>query len=146
MSVLVDTNILLYSANPASPEHRAARAEIERLRRGMSPWFLTWGIVYEFLRVATHPAVFQRPLPVRSAALFVKRLMESPSLEVLRETDRHLSFFEEEINATPGISGNDLHDTHVVVLMREHNLRTILTADRGFQRFRNIDVINPVRG
>ncbi len=144
MSVLVDTNILLYSANPASPEHRAARAELERLRRGTLPWFLTWGIVYEFLRVATHPAVFPQPLSVSSAALFVKHLLESASLQVLQETDAHFFLLEAKMRATPEISGNDLHDTHVVVLMREHSLRTILTADRGFRRFKNIEVVDPV--
>ncbi len=143
MSVLVDTNILLYAANPASLEHRAARAEIERLRKGTSPWFITWGIVYEFLRVATHSAVFDRPLSVSSACLFIKRLIESPSLEILRETDRHLPLLEEEIKQHPEISGNDLHDMHVVVLMREHSLQTIVTADRGFRRFK-MRVIDPV--
>ncbi len=146
MSVLVDTNILLYAANPASAEHRAARAEIERLRRGTSPWFLTWGIIYEFLRVATHSAVFDRPLTASSATLFVRRLIESPSLGVLQETDRHLPILEGEVKQSPEISGNDLHDLHVVVLMREHNLQTIMTADRGFRRFKKIRVIDPVHG
>ena len=144
MSFLVDTNILLYSANPASPEFSAARAEVERLRRGTSPWFLTWGIVYEFLRVATHPTVFPHPLSMASAVLFVKRLLESPSLEVLHETDRHFPLFEDEIKMTSGILGNDVHDAHVVVLMREHNLRRILSADRGFLRFKGIEVTDPV--
>lgn len=144
MSVLVDTNMLLYAANPASPEHRVARAQIESLRRGVSPWFLTWGIVYEFLRVATHPAVFARPLSISSASLFVRRLLESPVLEILKETDRHFSLFEQEMRATARISGNDLHDAHSVVLMREHSLRTILTADRGFRRFKGITVVDPV--
>ena len=144
MSILVDTNILLYAANPASPEHHAARTEVERLRRGTSSWFLTWGILYEFLRVATHAAVFERPLPVSSAALYVRRLVESPAVRVLQETDRHLSLLEKEMKETPGISGNDLHDVHIVVLMREHDLRTILTADRGFLRFKDIRVIDPV--
>ena len=146
MSVLVDTNVLLYSANPSSLDHRSARAALERLRDGPSPWFITWGILYEFLRVATHRAVFPSPLSVSAAASFLRRLMESPSLEVLHETDRHLSLLEEELRATPGISGNDLHDAHTVVLMREHNLRTIMTRDRGFQRFKNIDVIDPLHG
>jgi toxin-antitoxin system PIN domain toxin len=146
VNVLVDTNILLYAVNPASPEHRAARAEVERLRTGESPWFLTWGIVYEFLRVATHSAVFERPLAVPSAVLFIKRLMESPSLRVLQETDKHLSLLEEEIKEMPGVSGNDLHDMHMAVLMREHNLRTILTADKGFRRFKNLRVIDLVHG
>ncbi len=146
MSILVDTNILLYAANPASPEHRAARAEVERLRKGASPWFLTWSIIYEFLRVATHAAVFERPLTAPSAGLFVRRLTESPSVEILHETHRHLSLLEEEIKQTPEISGNDLHDLHVVVLMREHNLQTIMTADRGFRRFKRLRVIDPVHG
>jgi uncharacterized protein len=141
---LVDTNILLYAANPGSPEHQTARTEIESLRRGTATWFLTWGIVYEFLRVATHAAVFDRPLSVPSAALFIKSLMESGSVQILQETEGHLSLFEEEIAATPGLSGNDLHGAHVVVLMREHNVRKILTADRGFERFKNLTVIDPI--
>ncbi len=144
MSILVDTNILLYAANPGSPEHQAARTEIELLRQGTARWYLTWGIVYEFLRVATHSAVFARPLTVSAAVLFVRRLMESPSLEVLRETDRHFSLLGGELSATPGLSGNDLHDAHAVVLMREHSVRTILTADKGFERFKNLTVIDPV--
>ena len=144
MSFLVDTNILLYSANPASPEYAAARAEVDRLRSGTSPWFLTWGVVYEFLRVATHPIVFPRPLSVASAALFIKRLLESPSLEVLQETERHFPLFEDELRTTPEIYGNDVHDAHLVVLMREHNLRRILSADKGFLRFKGIEVTDPV--
>jgi uncharacterized protein len=144
--VLVDTNILLYAVNPASPEHARARARVEHLRRGTSPWFLTWGIAYEFLRVATHPAVFPRPLSISAAALFLRRLTDSPSLQILRESERHLALLEEEISATRGISGNHVHDAHVVVLMREHNLRAILTADKGFRRFKSIEVIDPVHG
>jgi hypothetical protein len=31
-----------------------------------------------------------------------------------------------------------------VVLMREHNIRTIPTADKGFGRFQNLEVVDPV--
>jgi hypothetical protein len=144
VSFLVDTNILLYSVNPACPEYGPARAEVDRLRSGRSPWFLTWGVVYEFLRVATHPTIFPRPLSMSSAALFIKRLLESPSLEVLQETDRHFALFEDELRMTPEISGNDVHDAHLVVVMREHNLRRILSADKGFLRFRGIEATDPV--
>jgi len=144
LSVLVDTNILLYSANPASAEHSSAYAAIEGLRKGASPWFLTWGVVYEFLRVATHPVVFPRPLSVAAAVSFIGHLLESPWVEVLRETDTHFSELEEVARLTPGVHGNALHDAHLVVLMREHRVRTILTADRGFRRFKDIEVVDPV--
>jgi len=42
------------------------------------------------------------------------------------------------------ISADDVHDAHTVVLMREHNIRTILTADEGFGRFKNLEVVDPV--
>ncbi len=144
MNLLVDTNVLLYSADPAFAEHEAAHALMDRLRRGDSPWFLTWGIVYEFLRVATHPAVFARPFSIQVATLFMKRLMDSPSLRVLQETDNHLSLLREEVQSLPEIHGNAMHDAHIVVLMREHGIRTILTADRGFRRFKGIEAVDPV--
>lgn len=52
MSVLVDTNILVYAANQECPEYRGANRILEDLRDGEVRWFLTWGIIYEFLRVA----------------------------------------------------------------------------------------------
>ena len=135
---------MLYSANPASVEHRAAYAAVEGLRKGGSPWFLTWGVVYEFLRVATHSRVFTRPLTLGAALSFIRHILESPSLEVLRETDTHFFQLEEVTRSAPAISGNDLHDAHMAALMREHNVRRILTADRGFKRFGNVEVIDPV--
>ena len=145
MSVLVDTNVLLYSANPESPEHASAHASLERLRRSGSPWFLTWGVVYEFVRVSTHAKIFPHPMPLSSALRFIRRLLESPSVGILRETEAHLATLDELAAQTPGISGNDVHDAHIVALMREHGVATIWTADRGFRRFQGLEVIEPVR-
>jgi len=32
----------------------------------------------------------------------------------------------------------------MVVLMREHNIRTVLTADKRFERYKNLEVVDPV--
>jgi len=58
---VVDTNILLYAANRDCSEHAKCRELVLEWRAQVSPWYLTWGIVYEFLRVATHPKVLRRP-------------------------------------------------------------------------------------
>lgn len=47
---VVDTNILLYAAHRGSDEHQRCRTLVEEWRSGSTPWFLTWGICYEFLR------------------------------------------------------------------------------------------------
>ncbi len=58
---LVDTNILVYAANQAVPEHAVCRKLVEKWRNQSPPWYLTWKIIYEFLRVTTHPRVMPRP-------------------------------------------------------------------------------------
>ena len=64
-------------------------------------------------------------------------------LYAVKET--HLADLEELAHEIPEISANDVHDAYTVVLMREHNIRTILTADKGFRRFKNLEVVDPVR-
>lgn len=58
---LVDTNVLMYAANPISREHPGCRRLLESLRSSPLPWFMTWPIFYEFLRVITHRNVFEEP-------------------------------------------------------------------------------------
>jgi predicted nucleic acid-binding protein len=74
----VDTNILVYAANLERPEYRAANRILEDLRDGEERWFLTWAIIYEFLRVATHPSIIKYPVPAESALVFGGRLIHSP--------------------------------------------------------------------
>jgi len=58
---VVDTNVLVYGADRDAPEHARCRERLESFRAQTTPWYLTWGIVYEFLRVVTHPRVLSRP-------------------------------------------------------------------------------------
>ncbi len=64
---VVDTNLLLYAANEAEPRHARARSRLAAWLAGGEDIRLTWGIVYEFLRVATHRKVFPRPLTIAQA-------------------------------------------------------------------------------
>lgn len=142
--MVVDTNVLVYAVNRDCPEHGAAIGWVDRLRSGVSPWFLTWGILYEFLRVSTHRRVLPRPLGGAVAWGFVEALLASPSLEVLIPTTRHARALGEVIGETTGIGGNLFHDAHTVVLMREHGVRPILTRALGFHRFAGIEVVDPL--
>lgn len=71
LSGLIDTNLLLYGANADADEHAAAHAFLSRIGRTANPWYLTDGILYEFLRVATHPKVFPNPLGWRESLGFL---------------------------------------------------------------------------
>jgi len=144
--LVVDTNVLIAAAIEDADGHAAALAWVEELRRDARPWFVTWAIVYEMLRVTTHPRVFPHPLGVGDAWRFVERLHESPSFDVLTATDRHTAVLDDLVAEYPQLRGNVLHDLHTVALMREHGVREIHTADADFRQFRELRVVNPLAG
>ena len=139
----VDTNILLYSADRCSPFHEVCRSSLERWRVGPAPMFLTWGVCYEFLRVATHPKVFPRPWSMPAALEFVSTLQRSRGVQMLTPTDRHTAVLAQTVAEIPALQGNDAHDLHTAVLMREHGISRICTRDAGFRRFAFLTPFDP---
>jgi toxin-antitoxin system PIN domain toxin len=141
---VVDTNILLYAADRHAPEHRICHDFLSRCREGTTPWRLTWGIVYEFLRVATHPRVFHKPMTTEAAWAFIHSLLVSPGLSMLLETERHMHIAREVFAETPLLTGNLVFDAHAAVLMREHGIQIIYTRDTDFHRFPFLKVVDPL--
>jgi predicted nucleic acid-binding protein len=54
--------VLVYAANVDSPEHSRCSELVEGWRSGRRPWYTAWAILYEFLRVDTHPRVTAEPV------------------------------------------------------------------------------------
>jgi hypothetical protein len=142
----VDTNVLVYAADLDSPHHAPCRAWLERQRARPDAWYVTWGILYEFLRVTTHPRVMRRPWNASAAWTFVAALLASPGLAVLVATPRHADVAAQVLGELPDLSGNLLHDAHTAILLREHGVRQICTRDTDFARFPFLDVVDPLRG
>jgi len=141
---VVDTNILIYAANQHSFGHESCRDLLSEWRRRTEPWYLTWGIIYEFLRVSTHARVFPKPLSASNAWAFLSAALASPAAGVLQETQRHLELFKEVAAEVPGIAGNLMFDAHTATLMREHGIRRIYTHDAHFRRFPFLEVVDPL--
>lgn len=141
---VVDTNILIYAANADCVEHARCRALVEGWRRGPLPWFVTWNIIYEFLRVVTHTRVLPRPLTATDGWAFVRAVLDSPSAGVLCHQARHAEIAALTLQESPALAGNLLHDTHTAILMREHGIRRIYTRDVDFRRFAFLEVVDPL--
>ncbi|HEY1362450.1 MAG TPA: TA system VapC family ribonuclease toxin [Xanthobacteraceae bacterium] len=141
----VDTNVLVYAADMDSQFHLPCRTWLERQRARAEAWYTSWPILYEFLRVTTHPRVMRRPWTAGAAWEFVSALLASPSLSVLVPSERHADVAEEVIQELPDLAGNLLHDAHTAILMREHGIGRICTRDTDFNRFPFLEVIDPVR-
>jgi toxin-antitoxin system PIN domain toxin len=142
---VVDTNVLLYAANQSSPGHELCKRLFARWRNQTEPWYLTWGIIYEFLRVSTHPRVFPKPLSLENAWAFLDAALASPAAEVLQETERHGTLLKEMAAEVPGLRGNLVFDAHIAVLMREHGIKRIYTHDADFRGFPSLEVIDPLQ-
>jgi hypothetical protein len=141
---LVDTNILAYAVNRDCDEHRGAVRAVEGWLSGSIPWTVTWGVVYEFLRVTTHPRIFRRPLNTDQAFVFLDPIFASDLVTVLGPTARHEALLRSTIREAGRPTGNLFHDLHTAVTMREHGVPEIMTADGDFRRFPFLTVTDPV--
>lgn len=145
--LVVDTNVLIYAADVSSPFHAGCRVWLERQRQRPDAWYSTWPILYEFLRVTTHPRVMRRPLTAQDAWGFLaSALLAVPGFSVLSPTRRHVDVAEETLGEMPHLAGNLMHDAHTAILMREHGIRRICTRDTDFHRFDFLEVVDPLKG
>lgn len=145
MALVIDTNILLYAANSAASQHDRCRSFLEESVASGDICFLPENVVYEFLRVATHPRVFPNPLEASDALKFVSAMLAVANFRTLSAGDNHWQVFRALVRELGEPSGNFFFDVHTVALMREHGIRRIATADADFFKFRGLEIINPVR-
>ena len=142
MSFTFDANVLLYASDEASPYHGKARAFLERVVSGEEIDYLFWPPVMAYLRIATHPAIFEQPLALDRALANVDQLLGLPHVQTVGEQDRFWPTYRgvaDEADAR----GNLVSDAHLVALMVENGVRTIWTRDRDFRRFPEIESRDP---
>jgi toxin-antitoxin system PIN domain toxin len=142
MSSTIDANILLYASDASSPLHHRAQQFVSKLAAGPDLVYLFWPALMAYLRIATHPAIFEAPLDPETASANVERLIRLPHVRTESETDR---FWDVWRATAPDVvpRGNAVPDTHLVALMRLHGVATIWTRDRDFRRFDRIRVEDP---
>lgn len=144
MAGVIDTNILLYAVNADADEHEMAVDFLRHGGRSADQWYFTEGILYEFMRVSTHPKVFEKPLSWKASLQFLRPFIVSPNFKILTAEDGHWTLLEEVLGGLMYPAGNLFFDIRTVVLMQEHGIREIYTTDTDFLQFSGIKVINPI--
>ena len=143
MSFSVDVNLLLYASDTASPHaRRAADFLSDRAAHG-EVFCIAWTTVMSYLRIATHPAVFARPLSAEEAMANIEALLRLPHVHVLAEDEGFWSIYR-EVAGSVAARGNLVPDAHLAALLRQHGIRTLYTNDTDFRRFDFLDVRNPL--
>jgi uncharacterized protein len=143
--IAVDTNILVYAHREDSPFHHAASKRMTELAEGTATWSIPWPCIHEFLAVITHPRIFAPPTPLSRALEQVDAWLESPTLLLLVESAEHWPTLK-TLLARGRIAGAQIHDARIAALCKQHGVRVLWSADRDFNRFIGLTVVNPLVG
>lgn len=145
MRTFIDTNVFVYASYLAFPQYSKCREFLRSCLEGSNSWYLSWGVIYEYLSVVTHSKLFSNEvLSLQQAIQNVLRFASAPNVDILQETAEHTRYLEALTEELQPVSGGLLHDAHSVALMREHDLKTICSSDSDFHRFKGIEVSNPL--
>ena len=122
--------------------HEQARVILDEIAAGPDLVYVFWPVAMGYLRIATHPRAFERPLAVDEAVGNLARLIERPHVRTPGEGERFWLILR-TVTQEGYVRGNLVPDAHLVALMHEHGVTKILTRDRDFRKFDGIDVIDP---
>ncbi len=143
MSFAVDVNLLLYATDASSPEHPRAQGFLQRSLAGPELMCLGWPTLMGYLRMATHPRIFAKPLTHAAAAGNVQAMLALPHVRALAEGEhfwRHYRLLSDAVHTR----ANLVPDVHLAALLREHGVTTLYTHDKDFRKFDFLDVRDPL--
>lgn len=140
--VLLDVNVLVYAHREDSPHHRQYLAWLETLINSDHAYGLTDLVLSGFLRVVTHPHVFNPPSNMAKALSFAKELRDQPNCTLINPGPRHWEIFC-RLCKTAEIKGNLVPDAFLAAIAIESGSEFV-TADRDYHRFPGLRVRHPL--
>jgi toxin-antitoxin system PIN domain toxin len=143
VSYAVDTNVLLYASDAASPHHKAARAFLTGCVERGEVVCLAWPVLMGYLRIATHSGVFHQALDPDEAMRNVESLLDLPHSRVITEEEGFWTVYREAVGDLP-VRGALVPDAHLAALLRQHGVRRLYTRDRDFLKFPFLEVRDPL--
>ena len=131
--LLIDVNILVYAFREDAPDHTAYRQWLEQVTASESAFGLADIVLSGFLRIVTHPRIFDPPTPVEPALQFVEALRAQPTSVVIAPGPRHWAIFTDLCRHTPA-RGNLVPDAYLAALAIESGSE-LASTDRDYARF-----------
>jgi toxin-antitoxin system PIN domain toxin len=140
--MLLDANVLLYAVHRRAEQHPRAAAWMTEVLNGPVRVGFPWQSISAFLRVATHPRAFQRPLASTAAWDRVADWLAAPVSWIPSPGPEYSRIFGDLIR-TYGLAGNLIPDAALAALAIEHGV-TLISTDTDFARFRGLRWENPL--
>ena len=143
MSFGIDVNILLYASDQSSPLNPKAAAFLKQCADDRRVFCLAWLTLMSYLRMVTHPSIFDRPLSHAEAVRNVDALLALPHCRVIGEEQGFWRTYQ-EITADVPTRGNLVPDAYLAAVLSGHGVTTLYTRDRDFRKFKFLTVRDPL--
>lgn len=139
---LMDVNVLVYAHRQDAINHTVYRQWLELVINGQGAFGYSELVLSGFLRIVTHPKVFEIPSTLSSASCFSEQIRGLSNAVCLAPGAMHWKIFMglmEQIKAT----GNDIPDAYHAALAMGWGCEWV-TTDKGFKRFKGLKVRHPL--
>jgi uncharacterized protein len=143
MSFGIDVNLLLYASDEGSAQHAKAVAFLQDCASGREVFCLAWITLMSYMRMATHPSIFSRPLTHAEAARNVEALLAVPHCRVVAEEEGFWNVYRDVTREVP-TKGNLVPGAHLAAILSQHGVVTLYSHDRDFRKFSFLQLRDPL--
>lgn len=129
-----DVNVLVAASRLDHPHHDVALHWLEKAlaSSGVSqPLAILPMVASGFLRLVTHPKVFQEQTPLEAAQEFLRAILDSPGVYFASLGEEWPEF--ERLCTQYELTGNAIPDAWIAAAAHHHHLH-LVTFDKGFRR------------
>ena len=131
--LLPDVNILVYAHREDSLQHEKSLKWLEALLNSDEAFAMSELVLSGFLRIVTHPKIFNPPSSLEAALSFVDQIRSQPNCVIVSPQQRHWDIFK-KLCEQADARGNLIPDAYHAALAIETGSEWI-TTDRDFSRF-----------
>ncbi|MDH5721634.1 MAG: type II toxin-antitoxin system VapC family toxin [Spirochaetia bacterium] len=140
--ILCDVNILVYAHRADLPEHNKCKKWFLKMLNSKKNFAVSDYLFSSFLRIITHPKIFQKTSPFDKGVEFINLLKTHPNAVQIIPEDKQWEIFLELCEKTRA-GGNLIADAYIAALALASNC-ALATADKDFKRFSDLKIINPL--
>jgi len=140
--VLPDVNILVYAHRADALGHAAYHDWLDQVIQSDLAFGISDLVLSGFLRVVTHPRIFDPPSSLDDAMAFAEEIRSQPNCVIVQPGPRHWSIFT-RLCQQAGVKGNLVPDAYLAALAIESGSEWI-SSDRDFSRFTGLNWRHPL--
>ena len=139
--ILPDVNVLVYAHRVDAPNHAAYHRWLEEVINSDQAYGLSDIVLSGFLRIVTHPRIFDPPSNIAAALGFANQVRNQPNCVLISPGTRHWAIFT-RLCEQASVKGNLVPDAYLAALAIESGSEWI-TADRDYSRFPDLSWRHP---